>query len=164
MKKLSVLLLALLSIGCGRQEIRQNLDDTIWVRNQGADMPVYVHGNLESKVIMLVVHGGPGGNGPEYRSGSYAEDLENKYAIAYWDQRGQGMSHGKYATEEITIETMVDDLRAVILVLKEKYKGTKVFVYGHSWGGTLTAKFMVTSDYQNLADGWIESNLSLIHI
>jgi len=158
MNKLTILFIALLAIGCGRQEIKQNLDETVWVRNQGADMPVYVHGNVDSKVIMLVVHGGPGGNGPEYRSGSYAEDLESKYAVAYWDQRGQGMSQGKYSAEDITIETMVEDLRAVILVLKKKYEGSQVFVFGHSWGGTLTAKYMVTADYQNLAAGWIESN------
>lgn len=158
MRNLVIIFLALLAVGCGRQEIKKNLDETVWVRNQGADMPVYVHGNVDSKVIMLVVHGGPGGNGPEYRSGSYAEDLESKYAVAYWDQRGQGMSQGKFSDDDITIETMVEDLRAVILVLKDKYEGSKVFVYGHSWGGTLTAKYMVTEDYQTLAAGWIESN------
>lgn len=153
-----VLCLALIGTGCGRQEIRQNLDETVWVRHQGADMPVYVHGNIDAKVILLVVHGGPGGSGPEYRSGSYAEDLESRYAVAYWDQRGQGMSQGKYDASDLTIETMVEDLRAVILVLNKKYAGSKVFVFGHSWGGTVTAKFMVTADYQNLAAGWIESN------
>jgi len=158
MRNLTILTLVFLAIGCGRQAIKKNLDETVWVRNQGADMPVYVHGNVESKVIVLVVHGGPGGNGPEYRSGNYAEDLENRYAVAYWDQRGQGMSQGKYETEDITVETMVEDMRAVMLVLKKKYDGSKVFVLGHSWGGTLSAKYMVTKDYQSLAAGWIESN------
>ncbi|MGB1038410.1 MAG: alpha/beta fold hydrolase [Bacteroidia bacterium] len=144
--------------GCSRESIKENLDETLVVRYKGADMPVYVHGNIDSKVIVLIVHGGPGGNGPEYRTGPYAEDLETRYAVAYWDQRGQGMSHGKYNSEDLTMELMAEDMRAVVLTLKSKYDDASIFALGHSWGGTVSSKFMISGDNQFLLNGWIEAD------
>ena len=37
-----------------------NVNEIFWVTNNGADMPVRVMGNTASKVIILIVHGGPG--------------------------------------------------------------------------------------------------------
>jgi len=129
------------------------------VRHAGADMPVYIRGNLNSGVILLIVHGGPGGNGLEYRTGKYTVELEQKYAVAYWDQRGQGMSQGHYNEEDVTIAMMADDMNAVVNVLKEKYgKDKSIFALGHSWGGTLTSKYMITKDYQFNLKGWIEAD------
>lgn len=146
-------------ISCNKDEDLVNVDEVIWVRSNGADMPVHVHGTLENSTIILIVHGGPGGNGLEYRSGKYTEPLEARYAMAYWDQRGQGMSHGHYSDGDVTVSQMADDLDAVIKVLKAKYgANNKLVVLGHSWGGTLTAKYMVTGNNQQNVDAWIEAN------
>lgn len=135
------------------------VSETIYVQRDKVKMPVYMRGNVASKVIILVVHGGPGGSGYEYRSGKYAETLESKYGMAYWDQRGQGMAQGKFGDNDLTVDIMVDDLRAVVLALKEKYGDeTGIFLFGHSWGGTLGTAFMVKDDYQKHVKGWIESN------
>ncbi len=150
--------IGLLMFSCQRTDLG-NLEETLYVRNNGADMPAYVRGNGSSNTFILMVHGGPGGNGLEYRAGTYAEQLEEQYAMVYWDQRGQGMSQGKYADTEVTVAQMADDLRALIGVVKAHYgEDIRIFVLGHSWGGMLTAKFMVTGNNQNLIDGWIESN------
>jgi pimeloyl-ACP methyl ester carboxylesterase len=160
MKKLILILfLSLTVLGCSSEQILTNIDETIVVRSNGADMPVYIHGNLSSNVIVVFVHGGPGGNGLEYRSGRFAEELEQNYAVAYWDQRGQGMSQGKFLKEDYTVQQMADDLHAVIQVLKVKYStNPSIFILGHSWGGMLTAKFVTTDDYQDDIAGWITSN------
>lgn len=156
---MSLAVIALLFVACKKDQDLGNINETIYVRNGGADMPVHVHGNLKSNVIVLIVHGGPGGSGLEYRGGKYAEDLEKNYAMAYWDQRGQGMSHGHFSASDITVATMVEDMNAVIKVLKAKYGEDKsIFVLGHSWGGTLSAKYMTTSDYQHNVKGWIEAD------
>lgn len=150
--------LALVAFSCQRTDLEE-LEETLYVRNNGADMPAYVRGNASSKTFILLVHGGPGGNGLEYRAGAYAEQLEESYAMVYWDQRGQGMSQGNYTDEEVTVAQMADDLKAVVAVLKAHYgDDIRTFVLGHSWGGMLTAEFMVTDDNQYLVDGWIESN------
>lgn len=132
--------------------------ETIYVRNQGADMPVYLRGNTASNVVLLIVHGGPGGNGLEYRSGLYAESLEEDYLLAYWDQRGQGMSQGHYTPEDVTIETLTDDMVAVVKTLQAKYPSASLIALGHSWGGTLGTHFMVSGNNQQLLKGWIEAD------
>lgn len=152
----SVLFLLCL-IACEKEDLTK-VDEVFWVRNQGADMPVHVHGNLTNSVILLIVHGGPGGSGLDYRAGKYTVPLENKYAVAYWDQRGQGMSHGRYTDADLTVDKMVSDLDAVIRVLNNKYKNSKIVVLGHSWGGTLTAKYMVSGNVHSSVSAWIESN------
>ena len=159
MRYLPIILLTLILSSCQQKEDLAQLDVTIHVRNDGADMPVYIRGNMNSKVVLLIVHGGPGGNGLEYRDGPWTVDLESKYAVAYWDQRGQGMSQGQYDKSVVTVDQMVDDMDAVIKVLKAKYgSGLNVFALGHSWGGTLTAKYMTTENLQHNLKGWIESN------
>lgn len=144
--------------GCQRSELSY-LEETVYVRNDGADMPAYVFGNGSSKTFIALLHGGPGGNGLEYRVGTYAEQLEERYAMVYWDQRGQGMAQGTYFSDEVTIAQMVDDTRALMLVLRERYgDDIRIFVLGHSWGGTLGTAFMIDSANQALVDGWIEAD------
>ena len=157
MKYIYILLIGLVLFSCKKEQDPDNLDEIIYVRNKGADMPVYIHGNVSSGTILLVVHGGPGGNGLEYRPGLWTVDLEQKYAVAYWDQRGQGMAQGHYDKSEVTIAQMADDMNAVVKVLKAKYgNNVGVFALGHSWGGTLTSKYMITDDLQYNLKGWIE--------
>lgn len=144
---------------CEREYVVNDGDfETIYVRNQGADMPVYLRGNTASNVVVLIVHGGPGGTGLEYRAGLYAESLEADYLMAYWDQRGQGMSQGHYSPEDVTIETLTDDMVAVVKTLQAKYPNASLFALGHSWGGTLGTHFMISGDNQYLLKGWIEAN------
>ncbi len=144
------------SISCNKEKLSE-LSDVIYVRNNGADMPAYIYGNGVEKVFIIVLHGGPGGNGLEYRYGQYAEDLEEKFAMVYWDQRGQGMAQGNYDDEDVTISQMANDLYCLVLILKHKYgNDIKPFIMGHSWGGTLGSYFMITDDYQELVSGWIE--------
>lgn len=145
-------------VGCSKTDLTAEQADTLYVRADGADMPVYVHGNAASKKFILMVHGGPGGNGLEYRTGSYAESLEADFAMCYWDQRGQGMSHGHYAADEVTVNRMVEDLHAVVLALRLRYgQDIKIYVLGHSWGGMVGTAYML-SKYAGEVQGWIEAN------
>jgi proline iminopeptidase len=156
-KYVHIVLLVVCLASCKKADLTK-VDEVFWVRNQGADMPVHIHGNLNNSIILLVVHGGPGGSGLDYRWGKYTVPLEKKYAVAYWDQRGQGMSHGKYTDADLTVDKMVSDLDAVVRVLNNKYNGAKIVVLGHSWGGTLTAKYMVSGNVHSSVSAWIESN------
>ncbi|MEL6650314.1 MAG: alpha/beta hydrolase [Bacteroidota bacterium] len=131
--------------------------EVIYIRRDGADMPAYIYGNTDSKVLVLIVHGGPGGNGLEYRSGSWAEAMEQDYGMVYWDQRGQGSSQGNYDERSLNIGNMVEDLHFLVQTLKAHYGADyKIFMLGHSWGGTLTASYVLTEDYQNELAGWLE--------
>ena len=154
------MLLSILALfaGCQKTDLA-GLNETIYVKNKGADMPVYVRGNGASKCFVVLVHGGPGGNGLEYSIGKSQELMEEEMAFAYWDQRGQGMAQGHYSSAELTVSQMADDLKAVVLTMKAYYgDDSKIIIMGHSWGGTLGTKFMIDPNNQNLVAGWIEAD------
>jgi pimeloyl-ACP methyl ester carboxylesterase len=133
------------------------MEETIYIRNQGADMPAFIRGNGASEVFIIFLHGGPGGNSLKYRTGSYSKTLEEKYAMVYWDQRGQGNSHGHLENSEMSIDLMVEDTYALVKTLKQHYgQGISVFLLGHSWGGTLGTSFLLKDNYQSELKGWIE--------
>jgi pimeloyl-ACP methyl ester carboxylesterase len=159
MKYIYIAFITITLLACEKEQTIGVINETFWVKNAEANMPVYVRGNIDSKVVILIVHGGPGGSGLEYRAGLWTEQLEKNYAMAYWDQRGQGMSHGHYDESDVTVAQMTEDMDAVIKVLKAKYgDDVSVFALGHSWGGTLSANYMVTGDLQYNLKGWIEAS------
>jgi alpha-beta hydrolase superfamily lysophospholipase len=115
------------------------IDDTFYLRNQGADMPVYVNGNRESKTFVVVIHGA-GSFGLSFRNGAFKEILEKEFAFVYWDQRGQGTSQGHYSKPENIVELMASDIVALVDVLKEKYgDDINLFLMGHSFGANARA-------------------------
>jgi len=160
MKKiLIIVLLSTIFMGCNKDSLDKPLADILYVKSNGNSMPAYIYGNGKDKVFMLLLHGGPGGNGIEYRDGLYAELLEKEFAVIYWDQRGQGMAQGKPDKADLNIELMAQDIEKLIAVIRYKYgKDSKIFLYGHSWGGMLGSAFIVNKDRQKLVSGWIESN------
>ena len=141
---------------CKRENISE-LSDSFHLKSNGSDMPVHVFGNATDQTFIILLHGGPGDNGLAYRSGMYAEKLEERYAMVYWDQRGQGMSQGSFTKDNLTVNEMAEDLYNLILTLKLKYgQNISIFLMGHSWGGTLGTYFMVKDSYQEMINGWIE--------
>jgi pimeloyl-ACP methyl ester carboxylesterase len=162
MKKIifSLLIISTL-VSCQKEnnDLVANANETIYVDNAGASMRVNIRGNIASKVIMIVVHGGPGGASYFYRTDAAKEKLETKYATAYWDQRVAGASQGGSNKENMVMEQYGKDLKAVIQVLKHKYgQDLKVFLMGQSWGGMVCAQFMTEGNNQDMVNGWISAN------
>jgi len=143
-------------ISCQKQDGRETVD-LIHVVREGATIPAYIYGNTESQTFVIILHGGPGGNGLEYKFGTYSERLEEEYAVVYTDQRGQGMSQSTASSPAATVELMTKDVYALALTLREKYgDDISLFLLGHSWGGLLGTSVMVSSEYASTFDGWIE--------
>ncbi len=161
MSKRTIILLAITALtffSCQKEVIlSEEMEDTFYVRNGGADIPAFVYGNGASNVFLLILHGGPGGNGLEYRFGSYYKELEKRYAVVYTDQRHQGNAQGHLFEDDITVDTMVEDVHLLVKTLKARYgDDISLFMLGHSWGGTLGSAYMVKDDYQHELKGWIE--------
>ncbi|WP_339740419.1 alpha/beta hydrolase [uncultured Sunxiuqinia sp.] len=129
--------------------------DHFFVRNAGAEMPVYVKGNIESKTFILFLHGGPGGNATLPSFMPVSQELETDYAFAYWDQRGSGLSMGNPDPSTFTVEQFVDDLDLVIETIKLRYDNPRIVFYGISWGGALGSAYLSTGNYQEKVDGFI---------
>src|SRR5690554_3144247 len=136
--------------------IGTNVSETFYVENKGASMRVLVEGNTASKTILLFVHGGPGSSSYFYNTDYISTHIEDKYAVAYWDQRNAGASQGNNNADNFNLPTMTEDLEKVIQVLKYRYgNDISIFLLAHSFGGMLTTSFMTKGDNQNLVKGWI---------
>jgi len=136
---ISIILLLLSFFSCSKEETNlSDLNETFFVRHKNADMPVHVHGNGSQKVFLIILHGGPGGNGLGYRVNTIRTEIEKNNAVVYFDQRGSGSSQGNYSEEDVSVDLMAEDVLALVKVIKDKYgDDSKLFLMGHSWGGFL---------------------------
>lgn len=158
----SILLTTLLLMtSCQQTDDISILSDSFTLKRHDAEMPVYVHGNATDNIFVLTLHGGPGDSAQAFRTGGWNEELEEKYAMVYWDQRGAGSSQGNLNSENFNLESMKNDVLAVVALLKHKYgDDITLFLYGHSWGAVLGANLLIENDHQDLFNGWISSGSS----
>ncbi len=154
-KGIAIALMVLGIVSCSKDDVNLNeLDETIFVRHKKADMPAYIHGNAAEKVFLIILHGGPGGNGLWYRVNSIRTEIERNNAVVYFDQRGHNNAQGNYSEKEVSIDIMAEDVVALAKVIKAKYgEGSKLFLMGHSWGGTLGPATLLKN--QDLFSGYI---------
>ena len=147
-----------LQTGCEKDDL-SNLNDNFFLETEGATLPVWVQGNAESNVFILILHGGPGGDGYVYNTltKEMSEPLEEDYALIYMDQRGSGNATGNYDRSTLSIPQFVEDLEKLVLLLKDRYgEDIRLFLMGHSWGGLLGSAYLVKDNNQDQIAGWLE--------
>ncbi len=155
---LSITFVFLSAISCQKEKITlaQNVSETFYIDNNGASMRVLVEGNTSGTIFIVFVHGGPGAGSQIYNTDYLSNNIEDKYAIVYWDERNSGASQGSSNGRYLTLEQMTDDLKKVIQVIKARYgQSSEVFILGHSFGGLLTSSFMTSGNNQDMVRGWI---------
>jgi pimeloyl-ACP methyl ester carboxylesterase len=158
MRELFFFSLFVLLSGCQKEKITisENVSETFYVENAGSSMRVLVKGNTESNTFILVIHGGPGVSSYFYNTDYITQNLGDKYAMVYWDQRNAGASQGASNGNNLHLSQMVDDLDKVIRVLKYRYgQGMSLFLLGHSFGGLIAADFITTPGNQEMIKGLI---------
>jgi pimeloyl-ACP methyl ester carboxylesterase len=147
-------------LGCKKDDlIGENVSDLLWLEHKGAKMPILVEGNTASKTIILILHGGPGGSAKVYNE-TYrplSDPLEEKFAVAYWDQRVAGNSRGNDDLDNLNVATVVSDVEQVVALLRHRYgQDVSIFLFGHSWGGYLGNAFLAKKENQDKVSGWID--------
>lgn len=147
------IILSIVLVACEKENFFEG--DHFFVRSAGAEMPVYVKGNIHSGTFILFLHGGPGGNASLPSFMPVSKELEKDYAFAYWDQRGSGLSMGNPDASTFTVEQFVDDLDLVVETIKHRYHNPRLIFYGISWGGALGSAYLSTQNYQEKVDGFI---------
>jgi proline iminopeptidase len=90
---------------------------------------------LPTRPVVIVVHGGPGG---DYRYLLPLRPLSDEYQVVFYDQRGSGLSP-RVADDQLSLERYVEDLHAVIGSVSPH---APVRLVGHSWGAMLTAAYL----------------------
>jgi proline iminopeptidase len=144
----------LLLLGCG--EDQYDAGDFFYLVNKGAKMPVIVRGNIASKVMLVFIHGGPGGTAIQKIGLPAFNKLEDNYSMVFWDQRGSGSSQGNVSNESLNLDQFVEDLDKLVDLLRYKYHEPEIFLMGHSWGGCLGTAYLTDDKRQDKIRGWIE--------
>lgn len=134
------------------------VSDDLRLRHKGADMPIWVRGNMEEedRKIVLFLHGGPGECAMCLRE--YFAAVEEEVAVAYWDQRIAGSASGNADPATLTYPQFAEDLRMVVLLLKQQYPDAKIYLLGHSFGVEMAWQFLTTPGNQDLVGGFIALN------
>ena len=143
---------------CKKEAVRlsTSANDIFWLSNANADMPIWVKGNIASKIMILFIHGGPG-DGSYGFTGFETDQLWKQYSIAYWDQRDAGSASGNNNYANLSFDQMMEDLQKLVIVLKYRYgSDLEIFLMGHSFGGLLGSGYLVNGDNQKNIKGWIE--------
>jgi pimeloyl-ACP methyl ester carboxylesterase len=157
-KTISIFLLLGLLLCFSACEKSEFLNDGeyFFLKNNGAVLPVWIRGNLSSGIILVTVHGGPGGSGHTLLLSEGFRQLEKNYAVLYWDQRYSGLSQGNPDKSTLTIGQFIDDVSKIVQLARSKYPSAKLFMLGHSWGGGLSAAYLGSDDNQSAFSGWID--------
>lgn len=147
----TLILLVIILSGCDKNE--KKLSHNLRLRYKGADMPLWIRGNNSSDRIVLFLHGGPGGCSMCLRR--YFLEAEEQLVMAYWDQRMAGSSNGSGETSQLNYVQFADDLKQVVLLLKQQYPSKRLFLLGHSFGVEMAWQFLTTDNNQSLVSGFI---------
>ncbi|RCX21098.1 pimeloyl-ACP methyl ester carboxylesterase [Anaerobacterium chartisolvens] len=90
----------------------------------------------KSKPVLLFLAGGPGGTQMAAVRHELVE-LEKHFVVVNWDQPGSGKSYYAEKTQNITVDTYVQDGHALTEYLKERFSQEKIYLVGESWGSAL---------------------------
>ena len=109
----------------------------------GHDQAIMLRGASAKAPVLLFLEGGPGGTGIG-RIRNSGTDLEQKFMVATWDQRGTGKSYAALEpSATLTVDQMVKDTLEVVDYLRARFEKQKVYLVGSSWGtiiGTLAVQ------------------------
>lgn len=157
MKKRFIIFGIFILFGCQKEDFTLNgmAEDHFYLKSGNQHMPVTVAGNLDSKKILIIIHGGPGGTGISYRDNYVITNVEPKVALVYFDQRFAGNTQGN--SGNTGIEFFREDIKNLITILRSNYGTDKqYYLFAHSWGGFLAPYFLAHDNNQSLVDGWIQ--------
>lgn len=158
MKYLLPLFVLMLCITSCQDDPSDQVDEFYNVEVEGAQIPVLFKGNVSNGKIILFMNGGPGLTGVDVgltNLAKWEENIENQYAVAYFDQRGTGNTLTPIDTSTITLKQFSDDLYAVIKVIKHHYPASKIYLMSHSFGGLSAADYLIDDAYRSEISGWI---------
>jgi len=127
--------------------------ENLRLRHKGADMPVWVRGNMTGNKILLFLHGGPGECAICLRE--FFADVEKEMAVAYWDQRISGAASGNADPATLNYPQFAEDLGMVIKLLKTRYPDAGIYLLGHSFGVEMAWQFLTTGNNQHEIEAFV---------
>jgi len=101
----------------------------------GVQLHMRVHEGPTDAPVIIVLHGGPGG---DFRSLEALASFSDEYTIVFYDQRGAGLSE-RVSAQMLTLEGYLSELTAVIAAVSPDAPPVLI---GHSWGAMLATAYL----------------------
>lgn len=103
----------------------------------GIEQCILVRGINEQNPIILFLHGGPGLPMMPFHQ-HFQSNIEEKYLVVHWDQRGTGKSYSEnIPINSMNLSQILADAHELVLLLKQRYCKYKIYLAGHSWGSII---------------------------
>ncbi|MGB4337589.1 MAG: alpha/beta hydrolase [Bacillota bacterium] len=113
-----------------------SIAELVQVKLNGRKQWISIRGYDRRNPVLLFLAGGPGGTQLAAVRHELA-GLEKHFVVVGWDQPGAGKSYGTIPIKNITVETYIEDGRALTEYLIERFGQEKIYLVGESWGSAL---------------------------
>jgi acylglycerol lipase len=121
---------------------------------QELNLNIYKPDSIKPKVVILGVHGF-GEFGERYKK--VAEYFTEQGAAFYiHDQRGHGLTPGKRGCID-SYDSFLNDIDLLIKKVYEEQYDVPIVLYGHSMGGNIALRYLMTRSNNNIAASIISS-------
>jgi pimeloyl-ACP methyl ester carboxylesterase len=120
-------------LGEDRRPLPGSISEKTRVTINGVDQGMFIKGRDVGNPVLLYLHGGM----PDYfLSARYPTALDEYFTVAWWEQRGSGLSYSAdLPPETVNPEQLVADVLEVTDYLRRRFGREKIYLMGHS-GGT----------------------------
>jgi pimeloyl-ACP methyl ester carboxylesterase len=117
--------------------VPESIAEVGYCRLGGVDQWVMIRGQCLANPPLIHLHGGPGFSETRlFRH--FNSDLENRFTVVYWDQRGAGKSFDRtIPRSSMTVEQFIADLDELVDTVCARVGHEQVVLFGHSWGSAL---------------------------
>ncbi len=112
----------------------------------GVRQSVMIRGHDKDNPVMLFLHGGPGFPlFPVDQASGVMRELESHFTMVYWEQRGTGGSFNwRLPVKSLSVDDFVADTHELVEYVCALLDKEKLFIWGHSWGSNVGAKYAAT--------------------
>lgn len=116
------------------------VDEQVKMNLNGAPQFVSIRAQTENAPLLLYLHGGPGDAALPLVM-KYNRDLEKRFTVVVWEQRGAGKSYYKF-DGAVTMDVFLQDLYVLATRLLSRFQQKSLYLVGHSWGSVLGLRFV----------------------
>lgn len=104
----------------------------------GVEQWIQIRSRDRANPVLLVLHGGPGV--PEMPFEYVNAELEERFTIVQWDQRGAGKSYSSpLPSQSMSLDQLNRDAEQLVDLLRARFGQERIFLLGHSTGTVIGA-------------------------
>jgi len=114
------------------------IDSLEKIRLGGVDQWILIRGWNRENPVMLLLHGGPGFPGMPFAH--VTVELEKRFVVVRWDQRGAGKSYSPSVPDSsMNMKQFVADTLELTDLLSRRFNQPRILLGAHSWGSMIAA-------------------------